>query len=49
MTTDPRSAAERTEVLAQGPFKAVDGQRKLLAENGIRADVVCPPGANPNG
>lgn len=49
MSAHDPPAAERTEVLAQGPFKAVDGQRKLLARSGIRADVVCPPGKNPNG
>ena len=42
-------ATKRTEVISQGGFKAVEAQRKRLAEHGIHADVVCPPGANPNG
>lgn len=38
-----------TEVLARGGFKRVDSLRRLLAGAGLRAQVVCPPGTNPNG
>lgn len=38
-----------TEVLAKGGFKSVDGHRKRLREAGIQAQVICPPGVNPNG
>ena len=36
------------QILSQGGFKLVNGQRKLLRESGIDADVVCPPGVDPN-
>lgn len=38
-----------TEVLARGGFKRIDTLRRLLAGEGLRAQVVCPPGVNPNG
>lgn len=38
-----------TEVIARGGFKKVDAQRRLLKDAGLRAEVVCPPGVNPNG
>ena len=43
------SPGPQTHVLAQGGFKAVEAQRKQLRAAGIRADVVCPPGVDPNG
>ncbi|MEL6429207.1 MAG: hypothetical protein AAFZ87_00170 [Planctomycetota bacterium] len=45
-TNDGRGT--ETEVIAQGGFKSLEAQRKRLGEHGIRAEVVCPPGANPN-
>ena len=38
-----------TEVIARGGFKKVDAQRRALSDAGLRAEVVCPPGVNPNG
>lgn len=39
---------QHTEVLSEGGFKAVDRQRKHLDGLGIAAEVVKPPGTNPN-
>ena len=38
-----------TEIVGQGAFKNLEAQRKALRSAGIRAEVVCPPGVNPNG
>lgn len=36
------------EVLAQAGLKAVQSQRKLLQSKGISAEVLRPPGEDPN-
>ena len=36
-----------TEVIARGGFKKVDAQRQALSD--AEAEVICPPGVNPNG
>lgn len=38
-----------TEIVGQGAFKALDTQRKALRGAGIPAEIICPPGVNPNG
>ena len=38
-----------TEIISEGGFKSVDAMRKMLKEAGLRADVVKPPGCDPNG
>lgn len=42
------SSGSNTHVLSQGGFKSVESQRKHLLAAGIGADVVCPPGEDPN-
>ncbi|MEM6930994.1 MAG: hypothetical protein AAF602_28925 [Myxococcota bacterium] len=47
--TDPGAGpGAEPQVLSQGGFKLVNGQRKLLRQAGIDSDVVCPPGVDPN-
>ncbi|HPF15145.1 MAG TPA: hypothetical protein P5218_09450 [Planctomycetota bacterium] len=36
-------------VLAQGSFGNLNPQRTFLAREGIRSEIVCPPGKDPNG
>ncbi len=40
--------ATPTEILSEGGFKTIDAQAKRLRASGLRADVVRPPGSDPN-
>jgi len=42
------SSDAQNTILAQGGFRLLDGQRKRLERAGIRAEVICPPGVDPN-
>lgn len=38
-----------TEIISEGAFKSIDAMRRLLVDAGLRADVIKPPGCDPNG
>ncbi len=42
------SPDKQNTILAQGGFRLLEGQRKSLKSAGIRAEVICPPGVDPN-
>ena len=44
----PADSTRATEIVAQGGLKAIQQQREHLVGHGIDAEVVRPPGADPN-
>jgi len=43
------SSGAEPQIITRGGFKLVNGHRKRLQQAGIEADVLCPPGVDPNG